>query len=62
MKQLDLKMFRFGLFIFVTRGNSTQLSQEIVRSGQSYKKITLIIYKSRVIIWDIFKSATTLES
>ena len=30
--------------------------------GQSYKQFTLIIYNSRVIIWRIFKSGTTLES
>ena len=31
-------------------------------SGQSYKKFKLVIYESRVVIWDIFKSGTTLES
>ena len=31
-------------------------------SGQSYKQFTLIIYDSRVVIWGIFKSGTTLES
>ena len=31
-------------------------------SGQSYKQFTLVIYKSRVVIWGIFKSGTTLES
>ena len=33
-------------------------------SGQSYKQITLtiVIYESRVVIWGIFKSGTTLES
>ena len=31
-------------------------------SGQSYKHFTLVNYESRVIIWDIFKSGTTLES
>ena len=30
--------------------------------GQSYKHFTLVIYKSRVIIWGIFNSGTTLES
>ena len=30
--------------------------------GQSYKQFTLVIYNSTVVIWDIFKSGTTLES
>ena len=30
--------------------------------GQSYKQFMLIIYKSRVVIWGIFKSGRTLES
>ena len=30
--------------------------------GQSYKQFMLIIYNSRVVIWGIFKSSTTLES
>ena len=30
--------------------------------GQSYKQFTLVIYNSRVVIWGIFKSGTTLES
>ena len=30
-------------------------------SGQSYKQFILVIYKSRVVIWGIFKSGTTLE-
>ena len=29
--------------------------------GQSYKQYTLVIYKSRVVMWGIFKSGTTLE-
>ena len=29
--------------------------------GESYKQFTLIIYESRVVIWGIFKSGTTLE-
>ena len=29
---------------------------------QSYKASTIVIYDSRVVIWDIFKSGTTLES
>ena len=31
-------------------------------SGQSYKHFTLVNYDSRVIIWGIFQSGTTLES
>ena len=31
-------------------------------SGQSYKQFALVIYDSRVVIWGIFKSGTTLES
>ena len=33
-----------------------------VTSGQSYKRFTLVIYDSRVVIWGIFKSGMTLES
>ena len=33
--------------------------QEVI-SGQSYKQFTLVIYDSRVVIWGIFKSGTTL--
>ena len=29
--------------------------------GQSYKQFTLVIYDSRVVIWGIFQSGTTLE-
>ena len=32
-----------------------------VSCGQSYKQFTLVIYESRVVIWGIFKSGTTLE-
>ena len=34
----------------------------VLTSGQSYKHFTLVIYESRVVIWGIFKSETTLES
>ena len=34
----------------------------VLSCGQSYKTITLINYDSRVVIWGIFKSGTTLES
>ena len=30
--------------------------------GQSYKHFTLVNYDSKVVIWGIFKSGTTLES
>ena len=30
--------------------------------GQSYKHFTLINYDSKVVIWRIFQSGTTLES
>ena len=30
--------------------------------GQSYKHFTIVNYDSRVVIWGIFKSGTTLES
>ena len=31
-------------------------------SGQSYKHFTLVNFNSRVILWGIFQSGTTLES
>ena len=31
-------------------------------SGQYYKHFTLVNYDSRVVIWGIFQSGTTLES
>ena len=31
-------------------------------SGESYKQFMLVIYESRVVIWGILKSGTTLES
>ena len=34
----------------------------IGNSGQSYKQFMLVNYDSRVVIWGIFKSGTTLES
>ena len=33
-----------------------------VPSGQSYKPFTIVNYDSRVVLWGIFKSGTTLES
>ena len=45
-----LKMFdgRNGLTVFIT-------------CGQSYKGLTIVNYDSRVVIWGIFKSGTTLD-
>ena len=37
-------------------------TQTTFTCGQSYKQFTLVIYMSRVVKWDIFKSGTTLES
>ena len=34
----------------------------IYSSGQYYKHFTLVNYDSRVVIWGIFQSGTTLES
>ena len=39
-----------------------QLLQNQNTSGQSYKHFTLVNYDSRVVIWGIFQSGTTLES
>ena len=41
---------------------NTDTSIPLQPCGQSYKQFTLIIYESRVVIWGIFKSGTTLES
>ena len=45
---------------------SIKVAKDLIRtqilSGQSYKQFTLVIYDSRVVIWGIFKSGTTLES
>ena len=35
---------------------------DITSCGQSYKHFTLVNYDSRVVIWGIFQSGTTLES
>ena len=37
-------------------------NEETHFSGQSYKHFTLVNYDSRVVIWGIFQSGTTLES
>ena len=41
---------------------SSQGEVSLYNCGQSYKHFMLIIYESRVVIWGIFKSGTTLES
>ena len=65
----ELSCFWFLIGIF-SDGSSVLLSKApmyIVEmskaevSGQSYKQLTLVIYESRVVIWGIFKSGTTLE-
>ena len=43
--------------------NQTELTDEgFGTCGQSYKHFTLVNYDSRVVIWGIFQSGTTLES
>ena len=44
------------------RANQGSVLTAAYFSGQSYKQFTLVIYDSRVVIWGIFKSGTTLES
>ena len=47
----------------VVEGGTTQVTTiNAENSGQSYKHFTLVNYDSRVIIWGIFQSGTTLES
>ena len=38
------------------------ISAVALTSGQSYKPFTIVNYDSRVVLWGIFKSGTTLES
>ena len=40
----------------------TALVQPAFTSGKSYKGSTIVNYSSRVVIWDICKSGTTIES
>ena len=40
----------------------TALVQPAFTSGKSYKGSTIVNYSSRVVIWDIYKSGTTIES
>ena len=39
-----------------------RISVRLVSSGQYYKHFTLVNYDSKVVIWGIFQSGTTLES
>ena len=39
----------------------TDLKLQILCFGQSYKGSTIVNYCSKVVIWGIFKSGTTLE-
>ena len=41
---------------------SLDINRAFLSSGQSYKHFTLVNYDSRVVIWGIFQSGTTLES
>ena len=44
-------------------GNTLDIiPSSITTSGQSYKTFTLVNYESRVVIWGICQSGTTLES
>ena len=46
-----------------TEEEKQAIKRDIKKScGQSYKHFTLVIYDSRVVIWGIFQSGTTLES
>ena len=61
MKVLDLKKDLFLKPTQIILTLSLQGKVSLYISGQSYKQFTLIIYDSRVVIWGIFKSGTTLE-
>ena len=47
---------------FSVTNNSSMALAQIEFCGQSYKHFTLVNYESRVVIWGIFQSGTTLES
>ena len=48
---------------FLPQGNWYILKTDNwIISGQSYKQFTIVIYDTRVTVWGIFKSDTTLES
>ena len=58
MPTLSIIQRKIGLQSFSYYRNTVLFAS----SGQSYKQVMLIIYDSRVVIWSIFKSGTTLES
>ena len=55
------KLRCYALGIVATEALSHSCTSPMI-SGQSYKRFTIVIYDSRVVIWSIFKSNTTLES
>ena len=61
-----IKLTIFVLAYLNTSTNCLSIFESILFSplicGQSYKHFMIINYNSRVIIWGIFKSGTTLES
>ena len=52
-----MNLLQYGCFVI---RRVAKLPHQIC--GQSYKHFTLVNYDSRVVIWGIFKSGTTLES
>ena len=46
----------------VSEATGLPTAPQPLSSGQSYKQFTLVICNSRVVIWGIFQSGTTLES
>ena len=57
-------IYKHKMFIRLATGEATD--QDMMTStsdfcGQSYKQFVLVIYKSRIVIWGIFKSCMTLE-
>ena len=55
------KLRCYALGIVATEALSHSCTSPMI-SGQSYKRFMIVIYDSRVVIWSIFKSSTTLES
>ena len=57
---MDLtKQVNMLLFACTETSKSKPVKQDAC--GQSYKQFRIVIYESRVVIWGIFKSGTTLE-
>ena len=52
----------FDLVSSIGKCSGIYLENDVDPKGQSYKQFTLVNYESRVVIWGIFKSGTTLES